>query len=633
VDLTLGAAFQACGGLDPANVTIVDEQGDAGMASSSGGNDAGGGDGSMTEARGGDGSTPGEGGSAGEMTGSGGSSDGDCSTGEPCLNGPDVGLCVEGAFSQCNDPGDDSACIAVYGADHRCIAGACIAAECRTDDDCKGSTCINYLCAPCLNDSDCTEPDTICNTTTGACVTDASCGAAQNGAACPVNPQDRCCGTAGKCEAVQCCGTAACFTDSTLKDPDGLCEAGVCVRASCSAPPVIVRYVDFQALPGGGGSKDCPFNDLGRAVDSLANTGGTVLVALGGVSTIEQTITVGAGITITGADEDWAACTPTTCASPAKWSQLTTGNHRAFDMRSAGQRNIRYLRILGLPNADFQASTLGALYATAASVHLDHVEISGYQFGLYGATGGSLSLGAGVHVHHCRTGLHLDDGAASAGGSADLKVVVGDAPISFDHNNYGFVVHGNARFTLSGPPAGRGSTALITANENFGPGVFFDADNAKSAVIDGLEVAKNGTDAELVHHDGATIFAHSVIKVRNSYFHDNVGNGIHIPGNGPNSADGLSGIDLGKNTTSNAGNNSFINNGDAGICVDPKVATPADTNSLSAQGNVFRTSGGDCRANGTYTRASACDKSGADYAGACAGAADLESCKPSNTCK
>lgn len=643
VALAFGVVFQACGGLDPANITIVDEQGDAGMSSNVGGTDhtsagtdnAGGND-SPTSAKGGEGgNATNEGGSAGETTtgGAGGEDAGDCVSGKSCLNGPDPGLCVQGACASCQDPGDDAGCKAAYGKGYLCIDGGCIKGDCHDDADCSGTTCINHVCAPCTADTDCTAANTICNTTSGVCVTSASCGGAKNGEACPANPRDLCCGAGTKCEAVQCCGAGPCRTNSTLKDPDGACDKGVCVRTGCPAPTAGSRAVDFEAEAGGNGSQTCPFNKLGPAVESLANSGGVVLVALGGESTTERDISVGSGITITGADENWQPCDPISCPAPAKWSRISTGDGRVFNMRTPGQRNVRYLQLQGLPNAEFQTATWAAIYVTAASVHVDHLEISGYQYGLYADTAGSISGGAGLHVHHCRSGLYLEDGAASAGGSADLEVTTGDDPITFDHNNFGFVVHGNSTFILSGPPAGRGLTSLVTANENGGSGVYYPAHNAKPGLIYGLEAAKNGTDPLLAQHDGATVFAHAIVKIRNSYFHDNVGSGIHVPGNGPNSADGLSGIDLGQNNGNNAGHNTFINNADAGICVEAKPALAATANSLKAQGNVFRASGGDCTAGGTYVRAYACEASGADYAGACAGSADLDGCAPSNTCQ
>src|SRR5262249_39245362 len=150
----------------------------------------------------------------------------------------------------CNDPNDDTKCMTVYGAGNLCIAGACAVANCRTAADCGGKPCVGNQCAAaCMDDSDCSDAATpVCNTTSGVCVSAASCGATAQGMPCPVNAQDICCGAGTlTCQPVQCCGSGAC----TYMSVSGTCTGGVCVPSGCTAPSGTTRYVDFASVAPG----------------------------------------------------------------------------------------------------------------------------------------------------------------------------------------------------------------------------------------------------------------------------------------------------------------------------------------------------------------------------------------------
>ncbi len=605
--LAATAGFAACGGVKSGVVNIIDSAGSGGLASSSAGSSGSGG--------------------AGD---SGDASAASCAARAPCANGTDQGVCNDGVCTACDDPKGDPACVAAYGDGNLCIAGACTKAQCRTSVDCSsGQSCVNNQCTACASDGDCTDPSTVCNVKTGACVSNASCGSAVNGAACPVNPNDLCCGTGGVCAAVACCGTDACKSSPSVTTNDGTCNTGQCVLNTCQTPTATTRYVQLGAPAGGSGSKACPFANLISAFDDLASTGGTVILKTNGKAVLNP-LAVGSGIAIYGADSNFDACTRSTCPDPTTWAVLSTGNNKLFNFLTAGSRELHFLAIQGVGK---DTSTTTALYASAASLVIDHVDVSGFQYGAYCDTGSSVSIGAGVHMHDNHNGLFVADGGTSSGGSAVVSVPAAGDATDFNTNDTGIVCRGNGSLQISGPPANATQGGLISTDNNGGSGVFWGSSLAKPVgSISGLEATGNGTDATQPNSDGLFVYAHSVIQIRNSYFHGNIGNGLNISGLTPNTADGLSQIDLGMGIGANAGRNTFANNGLAGLCVGTTAATLATDFSLNADGNIFGTSGGDCTKSGKFTRASACT-AGVDYAGACSDAASLNNCTTSTTCQ
>lgn len=605
--LALAASFAACGGLKSGLVNIVGTGGSAGSSSAGGG-------------------------AAGTSAGAAGAQ---CTARSPCANGPDQGVCNDGACSACADPKGDPACVAAYGDGNLCVGGACVKAQCRTAADCgdAGQSCVNNQCAGCKSDGDCTSPSTICDTKSGACVTNASCGSAVNGAACPVNAADLCCATSGVCTAVSCCGTDPCKSSPTLAANDGKCKSGQCVLNTCAAPTGTTRYVDFSAPAGGSGSKTCPFGGLSAAFDDLGATGGTVVVKSGGKQTALATLLVGSGIQIYGSDKNFDACTKATCADSTQWPIITTGNHRFMNFLTPGMRELHYLTIQGAGKA---TATTSGLYLSAATVLLEHVDVSGYQYGEYVDTGGTANIGGGVHLHDNHVGLFVSDGGASPGGAAAVAPLMTGDPTNFNNNDTGIVCRGNGSLQISGPPWSMAVPGIISADNNGGAGVSWSSTLATPlGTIDGLQASGNGADMTQTQHDGISIFAHSMVKIRNSYLHDNTGNGLHIAANGTIAADELTGIDLGNGVAAGAGRNTFAVNALAGLCIDSGPATTAATSgvtTLNADGNIFGTSAGDCTKGGTFTRAMAC-AAGVDYSGACAKVTSLSNCTPSNTCQ
>ena len=634
--LATGAGFvailvQACGGLDSGSVTLVPDDVTAGKNGTAGGGKASSGGSQANAGAPGTeqgGAAAGDMGLPGGMGGALGGAGSACVEGEACADGVDGGLCTMGVCSSCVGPKDDLKCVKAYGRGHLCIDSGCAKAECHTDKDCAAGSgiCTNHQCVLCTKDTDCPTAGATCNTSTGACVTNASCGNLISGSACPINSADLCCGPNTFCAPVACCGVAPCRTSANQQLNDGTCTNGQCVSNNCGAPPQAIRYVDPAGTDGGSGSSMCPFNHLEAALQDLATSGGQVIVKFGAVISVDSAFAVGSGITIVGSDANFAACTAATCPSSSRWPLINTGNHRALSLITAGNRTVHFMRLAGLDPTMKDTATWSAIYTAAASLNLDHVDVSGYQYGLYADTGSSVKIGDGVHMHDNRRGLYVADGDGAAGGN--VAITVASDATSFDRNGYGLVCHGNGVLKASAPPAGPKLTALLTASSNEGGGVYW-ACSVTQGLLDGLEAAGNGTDATALQRDGATVFAHSTIKIRNSYFHGNKGNGLQIPSNGTNTADGLSLIDLGTNVTTGAGKNTFAGNTDAGLCIDKGPADAADSNSLPAEGNVFQTIGGVCK----FSRSPVC-AGGVDFSNDCSSAADLKNCTAiSATCQ
>jgi hypothetical protein len=389
--------------------------------------------------------------------------------------------------------------------------------------------------------------------------------------------------------------------------------------------------VDLEAPAGGSGSKACPFDTLDAALDGLSSAGGTLLLKSNGMHPTLAPLAVGSGINIIGADANFVACTTTTCTDPASWPLVTTGDHRAFNFLTAGARQLRFVRFQGIGRL---TATTAALDTSAATVTMDHVDVSGYQFGMYVDTGGTVNIGPGVHLHDSHDGLTIVDGGASSGGAVQITVAAGADATDFNDNDYGILCHGNGSLSISGPPWSSSVSGLISVKNNGAVGLYWSSTQTNPAgVVDGLEVTGNGGDPTQGDRNGIAIFAHSVVKLRNSYIHANKGNGIDILANGSNTADGLSAIDLGVGVGTNAGRNTFAANDLTGLCIQSSVATTATNSSLKADGNIFgTTAAGDCTKAGKFKRAMACT-AGIDVSGACSLAISLLNCTPSNSCQ
>ena len=113
------------------------------------------------------------------------------------------------------------------------------------------------------------------------------------------------------------------------------------------------------------------------------------------------------------------------------------------------------------------------------------------------------------------------------------------------------------------------------------------------------------------------ILAGSKVKVRNSVFQANIGNGIHVyPAGGAGATNSLADIDLGKAGAGNAGNNVLQTvagsdpNSGAGLCVD--LPASAGAQALASVGNQFANR--DCTAT---------DPGALKTSTSCAGAVDL----------
>jgi hypothetical protein len=402
------------------------------------------------------------------------------------------------------------------------------------------------------------------------------------------------------------------------------------VLNGCVAPIGTTRYVDLLAKAGGSGSKTCPYNDLVAAFDDLAAGGGTVVLK-GDGQPIAASLTMGPGLNLIGADPDFTPCTPVTCPDPSSWPLIKTGNFRAINFSTVGVRSLRFVRIQGTDKA---TATTAGVYVSTATLNMDHVDVSGYQFALYVTTGGSVGVGAGVHLHDSHEGLKITAGGNAAGATVAVEVPAGSDPTDFNDNDYGIMCNDTAKLSIVGPPSGSAAPGLVAANGNAIAGVYWNATQSKPiGVLDGLEARGNGTPDSAAYHGGVIVFAESSIKLRHSYIHENRGSGVYVVSSGTNAADSLAQIDLGVGVGANAGRNTFAKNDLSGLCVQSALALAAASSSMRADGNIFEsTSTGDCTKKGQYSHGKSC-VAGLDYSGACTTAVTLSNCTASNACE
>jgi hypothetical protein len=185
-----------------------------------------------------------------------------------------------------------------------------------------------------------------------------------------------------------------------------------------------------------------------------------------------------------------------------------------------------------------------------------------------------------------------------SGGIANIVVAAAGPNTVFENNTqYGIAVTGAGVLNITGAAVTGGQRTIITQSNVNGNVDFGQTPVATTPVstIDGLYCWAS------TQGDGLRILAGSKVKVRNSVFQANTGNGIHIyPAGGAGATNSLADIDLGKTGAGNAGNNVLQTvagsdpNSGAGLCVDLPASAGAQT--LAAVGNQFARH--DCTATG-----------------------------------
>ncbi len=173
------------------------------------------------------------------------------------------GLCHDNACQPCADTTDDAACAAAYGLPTICVQGECVPGSCHASTDCAGKLCLIpvHLCASCTANIQC--PGQRCDTASGKCVAATCTG---EGTACAAG--SLCC--QGTCVLGNCCDQTACGAKS--------CTNHLCTTCS--------DEVELCVDPDGGDdtlTASCCFKTLTRALESVPNTDGGVVVLHGDI--------------------------------------------------------------------------------------------------------------------------------------------------------------------------------------------------------------------------------------------------------------------------------------------------------------------------------------------------------------
>lgn len=512
----------------------------------------------------------------------------------PCMSGGN-GLCRAGTCDSCTDVVDDLNCNVAYrttGRPYMCIGEACVPGNCHSDADCSGGQVCGIatpnFCGHCSSDAHCKTLDangnsTICDTTTGGCVT-ATC--SNPGTACTGNAGDICCPTT---HSIQACVPGNCCQNS---DCAAMGTNYVCTNHTCSACALAagdVYYVDpangsdtsatgSGTTSGGSASNACAFRTITRALRFLGPTPplGTRIVVRNtrAVSTGESfPIVVTAGVTVTG-------------AAGAVASVRVPADRSGFVLATPDSQ-LAYLTIDG--SSDNAQHGIVAQTGSSTATAISNLTVRDFASdGILVRANGILTIGEGVTSTENGTtearanGLYIRER-----GQVTIDNPSG-AQIAFSHNTaHGILVDGLGSIRITATPGVEG-TGTVVANDNSGTGLWI-AQRAIPPTVPPLN-SVNGlvTYSEV---NGIRILAGSNVVIRNAYSLRHISNGIFVTTNVINRmrVNDVSHIDLG--TASDFGHNVLQTltgqspNLGAGLCL--MLDSTPTPNFLSAAGNVF----------------------------------------------
>ncbi len=536
----------------------------------------------------------------------------DCSAGR---------LCGSTVPHACGDCTTDTQCKqdTRYGSTYLCVGNLCVKGNCHdTSNDCTaanaGLVCgasTAHTCGACTVDDQCKNDtkygaNTICNTTSGStavgqCVTNAC---TNTGHGCTANGSDVCCSS--KCISGNCCSDNDCTTNPSYGD-GFFCRQNTCTRCdNVTGNAYLVDPVggdDSTATgsgtSGGTATASCAFRTVTQALQAIGATppAGTTITIVGRTTGTTSLFTVAPNGDTTPT-ETLPIALPANVTLKTKTGpvRLALGTSKGFSLLG-DNANIQAdaaaaLTIDGGTNHASGAGivvTAGTGTATISNVTITNPGDDGIQ-----VTSGTLHIGGGVHVTGAGTSGSSANGLAISGGTVNIVVAATDPATSFESNTQsGIAVSTSGVLNITGA-AVAGGTRSVVIQKNYASNVDFRPNpNTSSAVstIDGLYSWASTTG------DGLSINAGTKIKVRNSIFQANSGNGIRIASAGASAAaNALNGIDLGQTGAANAGRNVLQTslgsnpNSGAGLCVD--LAANAGTQALVAAGNLF--AGRDC---------------------------------------
>lgn len=512
-------------------------------------------------------------------------------------NGTKDGLCKAGVCVGCVEPTDDNACKTAYaskidGGAVICENAVCTAGNCHTNANCTGGQIcglsVPNTCAKCASDAECKTAygtDYVCNKTTGGCITNgAACTAV--GSACLGSPGSICCSTAGgnTCAAGNCCADADCT------DPG----KPTCTNRTCTGCPAVTNgqyYVDPDVADdtAATGGPSCPFKTITKALGFIGNPG------------TASTINVKANATI-AAGETFPLIVPANITVKGDTAQPATVNVPAdqigFVLRGAnggldhlvldGQAHVAASGVVVQTGAS--STTTIVQYVTVKNMKSDGIVV---QNATGQTSGGGVKLGPAVSSTGNGTTLARASGlVVKENGSAVITGTAG-AETHFDTNtDTGIKVVDLGQITVTGdvgatPP----TTGTVTANGNFAAGLWVaqtPGNTVPQNVVTGLTAWQTTTGS------GTRLLAGSSVKLRSSSALGSSLYGVHVTPfqDGVTVVNDVSKLDLGTNTTTEAGKNVLqaatgaSPNMGAGICL---AVTQNVGVVLNAQGNTFTT--------------------------------------------
>jgi hypothetical protein len=531
------------------------------------------------------------------------------------------GTCVSGACTTVSTQCANTA-------DFCCAAGtgdSCVPGNCCVNADCPSSAPVcgaggSNVCGKCTFDSQCASGQ-VCNTTTGACASNACTGPGANGGApgiCTPNPNDMCCLTTcitnptEGTSAIACCpgsaGDTYCKGSSGLNNNSATCSAGdvctLCMAVSVSNPVYIVDPVNGSDNGTGSGEgsdagaqPSCALKTITRALKILSVVGTSVATQIKVVG--------GSGVTVS-AGETFPLVIPTNVTVTTQTGPVTVkvasgkaGFVLAFPSSSITSGSSAPLTITTTVDIAVTPPTGGTNgiqvtgTAAAATTNISNLTVTGMLDDGIWVNKGSVTIGQGVISSHngiataARAGLHL-----TGTGAATINVPSGSTPTTFiDNTAHGILVDAAGSINLTGVvTSASGGTGTVETNGNVAAGVWIQQTPGASAppqnVINGLMSFGN------TGGNGMRIVAGSNAKVRNSVFLSNQANGVIIStyGAGATENDNIANIDLGTGAGGTNGDNTFQaafaggpHNGGSGICLNTKATGAA----LNAVGNQF----------------------------------------------
>jgi hypothetical protein len=539
----------------------------------------------------------------------------DCSAGRVC------GSTVPHA---CGDCSTDIQCKqdARYQTGYLCVGNLCVQGDCHdSSNDCTaakaGLVCgadVPHTCGTCSDDDQCKNDakygaNAVCTTatglaTSGECVSNAC---TNTGHACTANGGDVCC--ASKCIAGNCCTDANCH-DNPIFGDSFFCRQNTCT--SCDNVTGNAYLVDPVAgddsMATGSGTAagvatvGCSFRTITRALQAMGNSpaAGTTITIVGrttGTTSLYTAAATGDSSPVeTLPIQVPANVTITSKTGPVR---LALGNQKVGFTLLGNNANLQPIAAaaLTIDGGTSHVSAAGIVVtAGTGTVNIRNVTVTNTGDDGIQVTAGTAQIGSGVHVTGAGTANSLQNGLLVSGGIANIVVAAADPNTTFESNTQsGIAVTGAGVLNITGAAVTGGQRSVIVQNN-----ARFNVDFSQSPVADtSLSTIDGLYSWACTQGDGLRILAGSKIKVRNSVFLANSGNGIRITSAGATpAANSLAGIDLGTTgaATGNAGRNTLQAqaggdpNVGAGLCVD--LATGAGTQALTAVGNQF--AGRDC---------------------------------------